>query len=122
MRKFLSYAKSHIYDIHAIVVSVGLLTLMICIREPLRRKIKEAIDNKIAGNPGLKRQSLIRKWNILILFFIMLLSIAGFAILAVISPFIDFSLPSGIMSGVYTLCGCAFWEQFMPVERDTEKE
>ncbi len=121
MRKFLSYAKSHIYDIHAIVVSVGLVILMICIRKPLCRKIKESIDSKMADTPGLKRQSLVRKWNILLLLLLMLLSIAGFAIFAVISPFIDFSLPSGIMSGVYTLCGCAFWDQLMPMKRDTDK-
>lgn len=101
MRKLLSYCKSHIYDIHSIIVAIILVMLILGIKKTLRKRLANKEYN-------------ILKWEILLFIMLIVMAILGFAVFAMISPFIDFSLQSSIMSFVYALCGKAFIEQIMP--------
>ena len=113
MRKILSYAKSHIYELHAMVVAVIVIALMSVIKVPVKRKIVQAVDKKIREKPELahKRKLMIKRRNIVLIVMTMLLAIVVFAFVAVVSPFIEFSFLMAVMSGVFALCGYAFLEQ-----------
>ncbi|MBQ8798853.1 MAG: hypothetical protein IJZ55_04735 [Lachnospiraceae bacterium] len=113
MHKILSYAKSHIYELHALLVATFVVVLMSLIKGPIKRKLVQSVDRKIAKRPKLagKRKKLIRRKNMHLIYLTMLLSIGVFALVAKLSPLIDFSFPTAVMSGVFALCEYAFFDQ-----------
>ncbi len=113
MRLFLSYAKSHIYDIHAVLVAVLTILAMYYIKCPFKEKNEKRVDEKIAEKPELqsKRYLYIKRANFVLIPIAFLLAFCLFAVSALISPMIHFSVESAVMSGVFTLAGYAFWEQ-----------
>lgn len=113
MRKLFSYAKSHIYEIHALLVATAVVVLMYLIKGPIKRAIVQSVDRKLELRPGLvdERNVMIRRRNMLLIILTMLFSFGLFAVLALISPLIKFSLSSAIMSGVFALCEYAFIDQ-----------
>lgn len=113
MRRLLSYAKSHIYEIHALFVATFVVVLMSFIKEPIKRKIAQSVDNKIQSKPELvqKRKRMVKRRNMLLILLAMFLSFVVFALVAIVSPLIDFSFPTAVMSGVFALCEYAFWDQ-----------
>lgn len=113
MQKLLSYAKSHIYEIHALMVATFVVVAMSFIKVPIKRKIVEAVDRKISERPELadKRKRMIKHGNMWLIVLTMLLSICTFALVAMLSPIIKFSIPTAVMSGVFALCEYAFLEQ-----------
>lgn len=113
MHKILSYAKSHIYELHALLVATFVVVLMSLIKGPIKRKLVQSVDRKIAKRPKLagKRKKLIRRKNMLLIYLTMLLSIGVFALGAKVSPLIEFSFPTAVMSGVFALCEYAFFDQ-----------
>jgi len=113
MRKLLSYAKSHIYEIHAIIAATIVVVLMFFVKGPIKRKVVLIVDKKIEEQPGLleRRDIMIRRGNMVLIVLVLCLSVLIFALLAVCSPFIAFSLPSAVLSGVFALCEYAFLDQ-----------
>lgn len=86
MRRLLSYAKSHIYDLHALLagtIAFGIMMLL-----------KQYLPNKY--------------WGIVCTF---LISFVVFCGLSLISPLIEFSAFTGLMSAVYAFCEAAIFEQ-----------
>ena len=113
MRKLLSYAKSHIYELHALFVATFVVVLMSLIKEPMKKKIAQSVDKKIQFKPELaqKRKLMVKRRNMLLIVLTMLLSFITFALVALVSPLIEFSFPTAVMSGVFALCEYAFWDQ-----------
>lgn len=124
MRKILSYCKSHIYDIHSVLVGIILLLIFFLIREKVKKLISQQIDDRIKKNPQLisRRSAMLRVWYLRFLVVLLISAILGFAVLAQISPFVEFSLQSGLMGCVYTLCGIAFLKQIFPNEPPSKDE
>lgn len=113
MRKIFSYAKSHIYELHAILVATVVVVLMFIIKEPIKRWVAKRVDKKIVGRPELaeKRRLLIRRGNMLLIVLTMVLSVLIFTGAALVSPFIEFSIWSAVLSGIFALCEYAFLDQ-----------
>lgn len=113
MRKILSYAKSHIYELHALMAATLVVVLMSFIKEPIKRKIVQSVDRKLKEKPELadKRKRMIKRRNMWLILLTMLLSFVAFALMAMVSPLIEFSFPTAVMSGVFALCEYAFWDQ-----------
>uniref|UniRef100_UPI004055F7A7 hypothetical protein n=1 Tax=Acetatifactor sp. TaxID=1872090 RepID=UPI004055F7A7 len=113
MRKLLSYVKSHIYDIHAIIVSVIVFGCMMYIKKPIKKLLEQGVDRMMENNPRLvdKRKLYVKRANLLLILLTFILSIMGFGVVSLLSPFIDFSFQSAVMAGVYALCEYAFFEQ-----------
>ena len=114
MRKILSYAKSHIYDIHAVLAGTIVLVLMYCIKKPVKACVAQYVGEKIRKNPDIqgKRKLYLRRYNIILIVLTMVLAFIVFAILSWVSPMIEFSFQTGIMSGVYALSEYAVLDQF----------
>ena len=89
------------------------MMLMSFIKEPIKRKIVQSVDKKIQGKPELtnKRKLMIKRSNMLLIVLTMILSFVTFALMAMVSPLIEFSFPTAVMSGVFALCEYAFWDQ-----------
>lgn len=113
MRKILSYAQSHIYELHALLVATFVVVLMSFIKEPVKRKIVQSVDRRLAQRPKYvdKRKKMIRRRNMLLIVMTMLLSFVVFCLVAAVSPIIRFSFPTAVMSGIFALCEYAFWKQ-----------
>ncbi len=113
MRIFLSYAKSHIYDIHAALVAVITIVSMHFIKQPIKQRVSVSVEAMLQKRPERERQRALylKRGNMVLVLITMLLAFALFALAAVISPMIQFSVESGIMSGVFALAGYAFLEQ-----------
>ena len=53
----------------------------------------------------------------------MILSFFVFALVALVSPLIEFSFPTAVMSGVFALCEYAFWDQItFTIRKEGEEE
>ena len=96
MRKILSYAKSHLYEIHALFAATFVVVLMSFIKEPIKKIIVQSVDKKIKKKPDLmqKRRIMVRRRNMLLIMLTMLLSFIVFALVALVSPLIKFSFPT----------------------------
>lgn len=113
MRLFLSYCKSHIYDIHAVLAGTLALILVLLIKKPIKERIAGMVakraesDERYRENPGKFR----KRYNGILILIDMVFSFLFFVLLSVFSPFIQFSFPTAIMSGVISLAEYAFLEQ-----------
>lgn len=113
MRIFLSYAKSHIYDIHAALVAVITIIAMYYIKRPIKQRNEKHVDEMLARNSGLesKRSLYLKRANFVIIPLTVVVAFGIFTIVSVISPLIHFSLETAVMSGAFALAGYAFWNQ-----------
>lgn len=113
MRIFLSYAKSHIYDIYAALVAVITIIAMYYIKRPIKQKNEKRVDEKIAEKPELesKRSLYLKRANFVLVLLTVALAFMLFVLVSVISPMIQFSVETAVMSGVFALAGYAFWDQ-----------
>lgn len=113
MRKLLSYAKSHIYEIHAIFAATVVVGLMYLIKRPIKRWTVKIVDEKIEKAPELfrQRENMIKRRNMILIVLTMCLAVVVFALLSVVSPLIEFSFPMAVLTGVFALCEYAFIEQ-----------
>lgn len=123
MHRIFSYAKSHIYELHAILVATVAVVLMFLIKRPIKNWIERHVDNRIVRNPELSenRRILIRRGNLLVIVLTMLLSFGLFGVASMISPLIDFSFPTAVLSGVFALCEYAFLDQITFDIRDEDE-
>ena len=120
MRIFLSYAKSHIYDIHAVLTAVIAIIMMQYVKRPIKKQIAKSVDGYIMkrNKDGNKRATYIKRANLLIILFTLILSFLIFMAVSIISPLIDFSMETAIMSGVSALAGYALWSQITYNKKD----
>lgn len=113
MRKILSYLKSHIYELHAGAVATVVVLIMLLVKPPIKRKIVHIVELWLEQHPEQieRKTCIVKRCNIILIILTMFLAIGGFAVLAALSPFVEFSFPTAIMSGVFALCEYAFLEQ-----------
>lgn len=113
MRLFLSYCKSHIYDIHSIMAGTLALALMFLIKKPIKERIAAVVEQRALNNEKyrLRKEIYLKRYNGILVVLVMLIAFLFFGILSVFSPFIHFSVPSAIMSGAISLAEYAFIEQ-----------
>ncbi len=113
MRKILSYINSHRYDIHAVFAGFLAVLLMYLIKQPIKDKIRDHVDAKIAANPGLadKRRTYIKHYNMILILLTLIIAFCMFFLVSLASPIIEFSFSSAIMSGVFALCEYAVIDQ-----------
>lgn len=120
MRIFLSYAKSHIYDIHAALTAVIAIMVMEHVKRPIKKQIAKSVDQyMLKHNTDVNKRALyVKRTNLLIILFTLLLSFLIFMVVSTISPLIDFSMETAIMSGVFALAGYALWSQITYNKKD----
>ena len=113
MRRILSYINSHRYDIHAVFAGFLAVLLMYLIKQPIKNRIRNYVDAKIEANPKLadKRRTYIKHYNMVLILLTVIIAFCMFFLVSLVSPIIDFSFSSAIMSGVFALCEYAVIDQ-----------
>ncbi len=113
MHKVVSHAKSHIYDIHAVIASIVVFLFMMLIKPPMKRWIAKMLEKHFGNRSDwdLEQENYRRRGNMLLIVFVIILGYLIFAVIALLSPGIEFSFFNGGMTGVYALCEYAFYEQ-----------
>ena len=115
IRKLLSYTKSHMYDIHAVIVSVLVLVTVFFIQKKLHNVLISYVDKYLEKKPDKqgKRDVYIRRSSLIYVVIVFVFSNVFFALVALVSPFVTFSFPSAVMGSVYTLFEYAILRQVM---------
>ena len=113
MHLLLSYCKSHIYELHALLAATIVFFLMFPIKKPLKEQIRQWVDKKAQQNQKWQknRRLYTKRCNMIILVLAFLLSVVVFAMLSLVSPLIEFSVFMAGMSGVFALVEYALFEQ-----------
>lgn len=113
IHKVLSYCKSHIYELHAVLAAVITFAVMFPIKKPLKRKLAKWVERKAAKNESWKQHMPLykKRVNIIVLFIAVALSYAIFSLISLISPLIYFSWITAFLSAVFTLNLYALYEQ-----------
>lgn len=123
MTTFFSYLMSHMYDIHAIIAAAVVVALMSYIKVPVKRKLADMAEHrrKKKGEAEEAMPLLLRRYHSLLIVLVFVLSVPVFAVLSLLSPFILFTWPSSLLTGIFALCIYAFWEQITePSGREEE--
>lgn len=119
MHTILSYCKSHIYDLHAILVGTITFLAMFWIKRPIKKMIRKRVIRKqgTGDEDDIRLKQMIYRKNSVLILLVMILAFLLFDFAAIISPFITFSIPSAFMSGAVALAEYAFFEQLCIRER-----
>ena len=113
IQKLLSYVGSHIYDIHAFIASLLVLGILFMMKKKLNDIISNRIDGYINKHPNLseKKDLYIKRSGMIYIVCIFPLSVLMFALVDLISPLVEFSIPAAVMSTVYVLFEYAILRQ-----------
>ena len=117
---FLSYCKSHIYELHAVLAATIAFCLMFPIKKPLKQKIDIWIYQKASQDENWeKNRRLYRKrCNMVILVIAFVLTGVIFCIISLVSPLIRFSWNTTWLSGVFALTEYAVYDQLFGKEKE----
>lgn len=111
MHLFLSYAKSHIYELHAALAATITLLVMQRIKRPIKAQIWNYVSNQAkAAGREIKN---CKRYNLPVLLLAFLVAFIIFSLLALISPLIRFSFPTAVLSGIFTLAEYALLDQIL---------
>lgn len=104
-RFFLKYINSHIYDIYAILVGTITLAIVMILKMPIKRSSHKLADRKCGPEKEQTEEwkRIYKRQNGVIFLLVMVVAFLTFAVVAQISPQIDFSLGSAAMSVVYAI-------------------
>ena len=110
---FLSYCKSHIYELHAVLAATITFFLMFPIKAPIKRKLAAYVERRAAEDEKWnENKKLYRKrCNMIILFLAVFLAAFIFLLVSMISPLIEFSAYTALLSGALTLTEYAVFDQ-----------
>lgn len=110
---FLKYVASHIYDIYAFLAGTLTLAIVMILKIPIK-KLTRRLADQYAGKPGRdenRRKSVYKRLNGVIFVLAMAVGVSVFAITAVISSQIEFSLGSAALSGLIAIAEYEIIEQ-----------
>ena len=103
MHKILSYCKSHIYDIHAIIAGTLIFIIIQLIKGKIKGSIRSYIDAKFFEKTKAYRVNYSKRAFAVIYPIIFIMAFLFYWILAMISPFIHFSVTSAILSATIAI-------------------
>lgn len=110
MKRFsLKYVDSHIYDIYAILVGTITLAIVMILKIPVKMYARQAADMYCTRRgvdkerQDIEWKKIYKRWNSLIYIIVIFVAFIVFIVTAKISPQIEFSIGSAVMSVVYAI-------------------
>ncbi|MCI6517395.1 MAG: hypothetical protein MR442_09515 [Lachnospiraceae bacterium] len=115
MHILLSYSKSHIYELHAILAATVTVLTVQAIKRPIKKKIADWVAIKAQTKERWEEKEKIycKRANIMIVLLAFVSACLIYQAVTIVSPLIDFSIPTTILSGVFTLAEYAFLDQML---------
>lgn len=113
MHLFLSYMKSHIYEIHALLAASIAFLLMFPLKKPVKDWISLYGERRVMKSLKWKqhRELYECRMRILLIVITYVLSAVLFAIISMISPMVHMSMKTAVLSGVFATTEYAVYEQ-----------
>lgn len=120
MHLILSYCKSHIYELHAILAATLTFLLMFPLKKPIKDWTRKYVSKRAHRSEKWKKnEDLYRKrMNLLVIFTTIILSMALFGIVSYLSPLIHFSWYTAILSASFSMAEYAVYDQIRIKGRD----
>lgn len=118
---FLSYCKSHIYDLHALLAATIAMILMVFIKKPVKRKIDEHVERKSAADPeyAAYRREHRKNWNFVIMLITGAVSLAVYFVIETVSPMLEKrSIQSALICIAFAFTEYAVIDQFIGAKDD----
>ena len=113
MHFLLSYAKSHIYDLHSLLVGTIIFVLILVWRESVDNVITNwVIKHYEDRTEACKKAAYRRMWGLIYILIIALAFLFFYAV-AFISPFVDNSVPASIISAAFAITELEFYKTFI---------
>lgn len=115
IHKLLSYCKSHIYELHAILAAVISFSIMLGIKIPIKRRLADWIEEKAKESEKWRKNKKVygRRVNLILMMIAIAVSYGIFLIVTAISPLIRYSGITAILSIAVTLDIYAVFEQIL---------
>ena len=112
MHFLLSYAKSHIYDIHALVVGTIIFVLILAWKDSIDYLISNWVIKHYEEQSEARKLSAYRRMWGLIYILIIILAFLFFCAVAFVSPFVENSVPASIVSAAFAITELEFYKTF----------
>lgn len=113
MHFLLSYIKSHIYDLHALLVGTIIFVLILVWRESIDTVIAEWVNKHLEERTEARKLAAYRRFWGLIYLLIVALAFLFFYAVAFISPFVGNSVPASIISAAFAITELEFYKTFI---------
>ncbi len=117
MHLILSYCKSHIYDIHALLVGTIIFVLLLVWKETIDTVIINWVNRRYGDRSEVRQRAAYRRVWGLVYILIFLLAFLFFCAVAFISPFVDNSVPASIISATFAITEMEFYKVFFQKRR-----
>ena len=119
MHLFLSYCKSHIYELHALLSATITFFLMFEIKKPIKEWTHKYVAEKAQKDKKWRenRQLYYKRGNMLVLIAAILIAAIVFIFFSLVSPFIYFSWHMTWLSGAFALTEYAIYDQVIGKEK-----
>lgn len=123
MHYILSLCKSHIYELHALLAGTITFLSMFLIKKPLKFDVEKYTCPDPEENKRIKKNRELRakRLNSLLVFETMMVGIILYCFLDFVSPLIQFSLKTAILTGVVALVEYALYEQLATERKGLSK-
>ena len=101
LHMFLSYCKSHIYDIHSLLVGTIIFFLIYVWKGSIDKMIGNWVNKRYADRPEDKQKAVSNRLWGLIYLVVIALAFLIYAAVACMSPLVHNSVPASIISLIY---------------------
>lgn len=115
---FLSYCKSHIYDIHSLLVGTIIFFLIYVWRGQIDKMIENRVNKRYADRTeDVKKAVAKRLWGLIYLL-VIALAFLIYAAVACISPLVHNSVPASVISATFAITEMEFYKTFIKKKGD----
>ena len=104
LHMFLSYCKSHIYDIHSLLVGTIIFFLIYVWKGSIDKMIEGWVNKRYSDRTQDRQRAVTRR-------------VWGFTAVSVISPLVHNSVPASIISASFAITELEFYKTFIQKKR-----
>ena len=114
---FLSYCKSHIYDLHSLLVGTIIFFLVFVWKGTIEKTIDNYVGKRYAEGKEDKQKAVKKRLWGLIYLVVIALAFLIYAAVACISPLVHNSVPASVISATFAITEMEFYKTFIQKKR-----
>ena len=117
IRKILSYCKSHIYDLHSLLVGTIIFFLVIIWKDHIDAFFESIVDKRYADCTEEEKKLVVKRLWGLVYILIIPLAFLVYAAAATISPLVNQSVPASVISASFAIVELEFYKTYIQKKR-----
>ena len=116
----LKYAKSHIYELHALLAGTLAFFLMFQVKKPVKKLLSNFVKRRAEANSKWEKNQIIyrSRLGLSLIALDFAISAAVFCVLAFVSPLICFSFRTMWLSGFLSFTLYSLYDQVFPDDKE----